>query len=157
MFTSCDNNSYKVKCHQRQEWQHSKECLCCLQNIVMCGYHESVTTDTRTDRQCTKPSFAGDTKFCWMPDIWPWCFNLKSFIIKPYTCSIFPISRQRPLSKTMIWKWFQKQETHNTYVWPHPSLSCWPCAREDLSLFWQGWQRTVNYWPCATCGKKDCV
>ena len=111
-----------------------------------------------TDRQTVhKAKLCRRHQICWMPDIWPWCFNLKSFIIKPYTCSIFPISRQRPLSKTMIWKWFQKQETHNTYVWPHPSLSCWPCAREDLSLFWQGWQRTVNYWPCATCGKKDCV
>ena len=34
------------------EWQHSKESMCCLKNIAMCDYKESVTTgQTHTDRR----------------------------------------------------------------------------------------------------------
>ena len=43
----------------RTKWQHSKECMCCLQNTAMRDYQESVTigqTDRRTDRRQTKGS-----------------------------------------------------------------------------------------------------
>ena len=55
------------------QWQHSEECMCCLQNIAMRDYQESMTTgqtDTGTDRQTDDGQsnlyvplcFAGDTK-----------------------------------------------------------------------------------------------
>ena len=57
---------------QTPEWQHSKECMCHLQNIAMCDYQESVTTgqthkqtDAHTDAGQSDPyvplCFTGDT------------------------------------------------------------------------------------------------
>ena len=43
----------KKQMHVRKWWQHSKECMCRLQNIAMHDYQESVTTgqiDRRMDR-----------------------------------------------------------------------------------------------------------
>ena len=37
-----------------KQWQHFEECMCCLRNIAMHDYQESVTTgqtDTQTDGQ----------------------------------------------------------------------------------------------------------
>ena len=50
------------------EWQNSKECMCCLQNISTCDYQEIVTTDRHihTDTWQSDPevilNFTGDTK-----------------------------------------------------------------------------------------------
>ena len=56
--------AYKSWCLCREiktSWQHSEECMCCLRNIAMLDYQESVTTgqtdtqtDGRTDRRRTK-------------------------------------------------------------------------------------------------------
>ena len=65
------NLSFRVNIYQWTKWQHSKECMCRLQNIAMHDFQESVTTGQthgRTNAGQSYPyvplCFAGDTKIC---------------------------------------------------------------------------------------------
>ena len=53
----------------KEQWQHSEECMCCLENIAMRDYQESVTTgqihrqtDAGQRDRYVPLCFAGDTK-----------------------------------------------------------------------------------------------